>query len=382
MGRIVDLERRIRRVESALVLLSIAAIASGDYLFGPRVSLGYLYLIPLSYSALTHRWPVTLVLLAACVVLRQLFGPVGLASWALIARDWLLTGVFLGVVVALQRLGAARAAFFETARQQRDELLGEMEMAAGLQRHLLDQHVPPAGLLDVVATMKPARVVGGDYYDFIPLGPGRFGVVIADVAGKGLPAALIMPAVKIALRTLATRHDRMADALRQANRIFLDNLPPASYVTLVFGVFDTEGRRLVYATAGHQPPLHLSAATGEIRFLRTGGGAVGLIPDVDYETEEVSFEPGDLFLFYTDGVTDSENSGGAHFGEERLIDVVKQNRGRSARSLVSAVHAAIDQFRGPGPQGDDATAIAIRVPGTTARDHDAGRDPAGRRAAL
>jgi serine phosphatase RsbU (regulator of sigma subunit) len=362
LKRIADLERRIKRVESALVLLSIAAIASGDHLFGPRVSLGYLYLIPLSYSALTHRWPVTLGLLAACVVLRQLFGPVGLASWGLIARDWLLTGVFLGVVVALQRLGTARAAFFETARQQRDELVREVEMAARIQRQLLDQHVPPAGPLDIVASMDPARVVGGDYYDFIPLGPKRFGVVIADVAGKGLPAALIMPAVKIALRTLATRHDRMADALREANRIFLENLPPASYFTLVYGVFDTEARRLVFATAGHQPPLHLRAATGEIRALQTGGAAVGLIPDVEFETEEVSFEAGDLFMFYTDGVTDAENAEGADFGQERLLDVVRRNHDRSARSLVTAVHAAIHEFQGPAAQGDDATVIAVRVP--------------------
>jgi len=373
MGKIVDLERRIKRVESALVVLSIVAIASGDHLFGPTVSLGYLYLIPLSYSALTHRWPVTLGLLAVCVVLRQLFGPVGLASWGLIARDWLLTGIFLGVVVALQRLGSARHAFFETARQQRDELVREVEMAARIQKHLLDQHVPPAGLLDVVAKMVPARVVGGDYYDFIPLGERRFGVVIADVSGKGLPAALIMPAVKIALRTLATRSDGIADVLREANRIFLDNLPPASYFTLVYGIFDVAERRLVYADAGHPPPVHLRAATGEVLPLGSGGPAVGLIPDVEYETGEVALEPGDLFVLYTDGVTDAEDAEGADFGIERLEEVVRLNRDRSARTIVAAVHAAIEAFRDPGRQGDDATVIAVRIPATFATDAPAGR---------
>jgi sigma-B regulation protein RsbU (phosphoserine phosphatase) len=363
---IAGLERRIKRVESTLVLLSIAAIASGDFLFGPDISLGYLYLIPLSYSALTHRWPVTVGLTALCVVLRQSFGPLERASWALIARDWVLTAVFLSVVLALHRLGRSRAAFFETARRQRDELLSEVEMAAAVQKHLLEQHLPPAGPLDVVARTKPARGVGGDYYDFIPLDEGRFGIVVADVAGKGLPAALLMPAVKIALRTLAARHSRIADILVELNGILLDNLHPASYITLFYGAFDARAGRVVCANAGHTPALHLRARTGEATWLTTGGAAVGLIPSVEYETSEIEFEPGDVFVFYTDGITEAENAAGTDFGRERLLSVVREAGAAKAATLVGAIHAAVEGFRGPGSPVDDATVIAVRVPGSPA----------------
>jgi sigma-B regulation protein RsbU (phosphoserine phosphatase) len=361
MSNILGLEKRIKTVESALIVLSIVVIAGGDSLFGQRVSLGFLYLIPLSYSALTHRWPTILGLMTLCVVLRQLFGPIVHSSWALIARDWLLVAIFLAVVVSLNRLGKERSRFFHTGREQRDELVREVEMAARIQRHLLAQHVPPDGPLDVVARTEPARVVGGDYYDFIPLDGGRFAVVIVDVAGKGLPAALIMPAVKIALRTLAAKEANMAEALREANEIFLDNLPAANYFTLFLAAFDPAARRVTYANAGHQPVLHLNAR-GDATWLRTDGAAVGLIPDVTFETAELDFGPGDVFVFYTDGINEAENAEEADFGYDRLLAVVRDHRERPAREVVDAVHAAAEDFRGPGPRGDDSTVIAVRVP--------------------
>ena len=142
-GEITDLERRIRTVESALIVLSIAAIAAADRFVAPSSSLGFLYLIPMGYSALTHRWPVFVLLLAACVWLRQWDTPVEVQSWERLALDWTLVAVFLAVVLPLRRLGRARALFFRAAREQRDELVREVEMAAAVQQHLLDQHRPP-----------------------------------------------------------------------------------------------------------------------------------------------------------------------------------------------------------------------------------------------
>jgi serine phosphatase RsbU (regulator of sigma subunit) len=356
------LERRIKRVESVLILLSIAAIASGDYLFGPRISLGYLYLIPLSYSALAHRWSVTAVLLALCVVLREAFGPIEFASWGLIARDWMLVGVFLAVVTTLHRLGAERAALFRQAREQRDELSREVEMAASVQRQVLDQHRPLEGPFDVAATMTPAKVVGGDYYDFLPLEGRRFGVVIADVAGKGLPAALLMPAVKIALRTLVSEYYRLSDILRQLNATFVENSPPSSYFTMVCAVFDPDRARLVYSNAGHLAVLHLKGGSGDIDWLSTGGPPVGLLPGLDYETGEVPCGRGDVFVFYTDGITETRDAHGIDFGRERLAKLVGDHRNRSAADLVSVVHAGVERFRGAEPAADDATVIVVRVP--------------------
>lgn len=368
MPEIADLERNIRRVESALIVLSIAAIALADRLLAPGTSLGFLYLVPMSYSALTHRWPVFVGLLLACVALRQWDFPVGASSWGRLALDWTLVAAFLAVVLPLRKLGGARARFFRTARQQRDELVREVEMAAAVQRHLLEQHRPPAGPLDVVARTQPARVVGGDYYDFVPLEDGRFAVVVADVSGKGLPAALIMPAVKIAVRTLAERHSAIGEIVGELNRVFLDNLPPASYFTMFYGVFDVARQRFEYANCGHPPPLHVRAGRGHAELLHRTGPAVGLIEDaVQYDTAEAVMEPGDLFVFYTDGITEAEDETGAEFGRERLVDLVRACHGRRADAVVTAIHDAVDDFRGPVlARGDDATVIVAHVPAAPA----------------
>ena len=363
LGRVEIVERRILRVESVLILLQVAAIAAADRWLAPGASLGFLYLIPLSYSALTHRWPWLLLLLALCVALRQWDTPVQQQSWGRLVLDWTLVALFISVVEPLRRLGRARALLFRAAREQRDELMHEVEMAAAVQRHLLDQHRPPAGPLDVVARTEPARVVGGDYYDFIEMGNGRFAVVVADVSGKGLPAALVMPAVKIALRTLVARYAESAELLAELNRIFLDNLPPASYFTLVFALFDPARGRLVHANAGHPPALQLRAS-GAAEWLRAEGPAVGLLHEhVRFETAELSFEPGDVFVFYTDGITEAEDAAGADFGQERLAQAARGARG-SASAVVAAVHAAADAFRGgeSTTRADDATVIAVRVP--------------------
>ncbi|HSD29818.1 MAG TPA: PP2C family protein-serine/threonine phosphatase [Vicinamibacteria bacterium] len=361
MNEIERLERRILGVESALILLSITAIAAADRVLAPATSLGFLYLIPLSYSALAHRGPWFVTLVASCVVLRQWDTPVATQSWARLAVDWGLLAAFVAVVVPLRRLGRARAALFRAAREQRDELVREVEMAAAVQRHLLDQHRPPAGPLDIVARTDPARVVGGDYYDFVDMGGGRVAVVVADVSGKGLPAALVMPAVKIALRALLERHRAVADMLAELNRVFLDNLPPASYFTLALAVFDPARGVLVHANAGHPPVLQLHAK-GAAEWLSAEGPAVGLLhDDVRFETSERPFGPGDLFVFYTDGITEAEDSAGAEFGRERIATAVGGASG-SAAAAVAAVHAASAAFRAGAPQADDATVIAVRVP--------------------
>jgi hypothetical protein len=340
MSQIEGLEQRILRVESVLIVLSIGAIGAADRLLAPHASLGFLYLVPLSYSALTHRWQWFLGLLLLCVGLRQWDTPVQGQSWGRLVLDWTLVVAFLGVVLPLRRLGHARSLFFRAARDQRDELVREVEMAAVVQRQLLDQHRPPAGPLDVVARTEPAKVVGGDYYDFVSLPDGRLAVVIADVSGKGLPAALIMPAVKIALRTLAEHQADSGSLLTELNRIFLDNLPPASYFTLIYAVFDAGAGRLVYANAGHPPALRLRAS-GEAEWLVAEGPAVGLLHgDVHFEAAELRF----------------------HFGQGRIVEAAQGASEGSAAAVVAAVHAAADAFRGDAARSDDATVIAVRVP--------------------
>ncbi len=185
--------------------------------------------------------------------------------------------------------------------------------------------------------------MGGDYYDFVPLDDQRFAVVVADVSGKGLPAALIMPAVKIALRTLAERQAPIGELLGELNRIFLDNLPPASYFTLVYAVFDAAAGRLVYANAGHPPALHLKAARGEEAWLRPRGRrSASCTRTCGSRPSRCRFEPGDLFVFYTDGITEAEDPSGATSGGSGSPPRCAPSAGQPAEAVVSAVHGAVD----------------------------------------
>ena len=359
--KIDSLEARITRAESVLIGISIAAIASGDYLLGRDFSIGYLYLIPLSYSALTHSWRVLLSLLGVCVLLRQWFGPLELAPTGLIVRDWILTGIFAGIVTFLHRLGHQRRAFFETARQQRDELRREIELAADVQRNLLARNRPPQDQWDIAARTYPLNTVGGDYYDFLPVGDGRLGVVIADVAGKGLPAAMLMPAVKIALRAITGQKDRIDNALGDLNQNFYQACDRANYTTLFFCTLEPKSRVLRYSNGGHNPAL-LLRKSGSLEWLADGGTPIGLLPDVRYETFEVPIESGDVLVLYTDGVTEAENTAGEQFGEDRLAATLKTYRDASAKAIVAQIKTAVDQFRHGAALVDDLTLIVIKLP--------------------
>jgi len=362
MADIESLERKIVRVESLLILLAVAAIASGDYFYGPSVSLGYLYLVPLSYSALTHRLRTTVALVVCCVILRQWFGPLERSPWALIARDWALTGVFFGVVVTLHQLGKARRQFFYTARRQRDELVREVRLAAEVQRQLLENHQPPAGRFDIVTLMEPARGVGGDYYDFLMMRDGCTGIVIADVAGKGLPAALLMPAVQIALRALAERLERVEEVVRQLNQILFEAFGQANYATLFLGALHPETGRFRYVNAGHLPGLLLQPGQQRPERLEAGGTPVGLLPAAEYESAEVTLQPDSVLVLYTDGVTEAENERREQFGDGRLTSLLRHCRTRSARLIVEGIRSETAAFRSHQSWEDDLTLIVVKAP--------------------
>ncbi len=355
-------EKRIIRVESILILITVAAIAYGDSLVGQDISLGYLYLVPLSYCALTQRLQTTLGLLVVCVALRQWLGPLDRSSWTFFVRDWALAGIFAVLVTTLQRLGQERRRLFERARSQRDELVREVQMAAQVQRNLLSKNLPPVGDYEIAAHMSPAKVVGGDYYDFIALEDGRTGIVIADVAGKGLPAALLMPAVKIALRAVVARHEKAEDIVRELNTVLHETVENACYATIFYGSLDTVSGHFRYTNAGHLPALLVQAETGEDRWFSVGGYPVGLLPGATYEAEEISLRPGDTLVLYTDGVAEAENQAGEQFGVERLASVVRAKRHLPSSEIVAAIGCAVDDFHNGRPLDDDLTVIVIKVP--------------------
>ncbi|HSR68556.1 MAG TPA: PP2C family protein-serine/threonine phosphatase [Acidobacteriota bacterium] len=352
---------RIIRVESLLIGLTIGAIAYGDYLAGPDLSLGYIYLVPLSYSALTHRLRTTLLLVVVCVALRQWFGPLERSTWLLFGRDWVLTAVFLSVVTALYRLGRARQQLFQKARRQRDELVREVELAAQVQRQLLSQNVPPSDRIDISARNWPAKVVGGDYYDFIPVSDDLLGIVIADVSGKGLPAALLMPAVQISLRALAKENASPEALLRSLNTTLYEVTDRASFATLFYAVLDMGSGCLRYANAGHPPPL-LFASRGECSRLEAGGLPVGLLPGSRYQSGQAVLEGGGVLVLYTDGVIETRGTQDEDFDISAVRSVIAAHRQGDSSQIVHALHSAVTQFAAPSHVFDDLTAIAVKIP--------------------
>lgn len=361
MAELESLERKIIRAESALIALSILAVAGGDYYLGPEISLGYLYLIPLSYSALTHRWLVTLGLIGLCVALRQWFGPLQHSPWEMIVRDWVLTAVFAGVVTTLHRLGTARHEFFEQARRQRDELLAEVRLAAKVQTKLLEQRRPPVGNWDITAQAFPLKTVGGDYYDFLQLRDGSVGIVIADVAGKGLPAAMLMPAVQIALRALAGRYSGADEILHQLNQTLYEAIDPAGYATMLFCALDFNSGRLRFANAGHQPGL-LLRTSGRVDRLLSGGTPVGLLERADYEVGETEIDPGETLVLFTDGLSEVTRPDGEEFGERALEGELIKVRQDSAQQIIDHLRRAAEEFHGEGEAEDDVTIIVVKAP--------------------
>ncbi len=358
MDTIEALTRKIVWVESTLIGLTIAAIAYGDHLTGPHVSLGYLYLVPLSYSAVTHSLPVTFGLVVACVGLRQWLGPLELSGWVSFIRDWVLTAIFLSLVSALYRLGRDRRQLFEKARQQRDELLREINLAAAVQRRILDRNVPPPGPFAIKAHSWPARETGGDYYDFIELDGNRTALVIADVAGKGLPAALLMPAVQIALRALAAVGSSLQKVVSQLNSVVFDSTDQAAYATLFIGVLEKDSGVIRYVNAGHVAPLVMGAGEDSVRWLDSTGTPVGLLAEAKYEVVETRLQPGELLLLYTDGLLEASNGEQEEFGRERLVALVRKIHHQPAETLIESIRRAVEDFQ--DSVQDDLTLIAAR----------------------
>jgi serine phosphatase RsbU (regulator of sigma subunit) len=354
-------ERKIVRVETALILLTVAAIAVADAWVGLKRSLGPLYLVPLSYSALTHRGWTTFVLLLLCLFLRQIFGPLQDSEdpWFFFVRDLGIAAVFVITVGYLHRLGRQRKEFFALARAQRDELSHELSVAAEVQRRLLQSNQSTRSELDFHAWADPLKGVGGDYYDLWTSGEGRAAVVVADVAGKGLPAALLMPALRIAVRSVAARLEEPARIIEEVNEALCQTTEPSSYATLFFATLDLEDGSLTYVNAGHLPGLLVDGA-GEVSWLSGGGTPVGLVPEAPYESHSHRLGTDDVLVLYTDGVWEAENPRGEEFGRERLARAVLDARDRPAREIVTSIQEEWKRFRDGAEHGDDTTLIALR----------------------
>ena len=240
----------------------------------------------------------------------------------------------------------------------------EVEIAGEIQRRILPSRFPAVAGLDVFARTLPAKEVGGDFYDVFELADGKLGLVIADVAGKGVPAAFFMAVARTLIRATALHEAEPGACLEQVNRLLCRHEVPGMFVSVFYGVLDGETWELTYANGGHPPPLLVSpAGGGEGRVKPREGGdgtLLGIDEDQVYEEGSVTLDSGEGVYFYTDGLTEAFDSGNTAFGEENLFRCLSATAGGSASDLAGAVTAAIAGFVGDAPQHDDITNLVIK----------------------
>jgi serine phosphatase RsbU (regulator of sigma subunit)/FixJ family two-component response regulator len=235
----------------------------------------------------------------------------------------------------------------------------EFEAARDVQQGLLPKQLPQIPGYDLSGMWQPARLVGGDYFDVFALSETHAVLCIADVVGKGMPAALLMSNVQAATRAIASRTSQPKELCAQVNQIVCNNTTADRFITFFYGLLDAAGRRLAYTNAGHNPPL-LLRRDGSLVHLQNGGTALGIVPDWKYKQGEVGLTAGDRLVLFTDGVTEARNSEGEEFGETRLVELLTRHRHFDAAQLQKKIFDAIGDFSGRDFQ-DDATLIVMAV---------------------
>jgi sigma-B regulation protein RsbU (phosphoserine phosphatase) len=256
------------------------------------------------------------------------------------------------VAILRAEVEAGRARRQQAALERRD-----LDEARRIQRKLLPSTMPPIEGWEVAVSWQPASGVGGDCFDAIAFGPARVGLSIADVVGKGIPAALLMSNLQAAVRAFATNTTEPAELCQQVNRILCGHIAEGRFISFFYCIIDSDDATLAFANAGHYPPI-LIRADGSVERLGTGGPVLGVFPEGRYDQGRVALRPGDRIVLYTDGITDVCNAADEEFGDGRLVDLAVANRACSAPALQARLADAADAFS-DGRFQDDATLIVM-----------------------
>jgi sigma-B regulation protein RsbU (phosphoserine phosphatase) len=247
---------------------------------------------------------------------------------------------------------------------QRERLNREVEIAREVQERLFPQTLPPIAGIDYAGACRPALGVGGDYYDFLALPGGQLGIAIGDVSGKGIAAALRMASLQASLRGEATRApENLAALVTNVNRLVYEASSSNRYATFFYGQYNPATRQLMYVNAGHNPPMlfHNTGSEWQISRLETGGTVVGLLESFPYEQGSLTIEPGDVFLAFTDGISESMNGADEEWGEKPLIETVKACSGLSPAETITRIMQAADKFVAGAKQHDDMTLVVLQA---------------------
>jgi sigma-B regulation protein RsbU (phosphoserine phosphatase) len=240
----------------------------------------------------------------------------------------------------------------------------DLEMAGRVQQTLLPHKVPEIPGLELAAYSRPAQIVGGDYFDFFAFGDGRPGMTIADVAGHGMSASLHMASVQTLLRTLAPASSSAAEVVSEVQRLYSHNIHFTTFVTLFLVAYDERTHTFTYCNAGHNPALilHQSDNVGQAPvWLWPTGPAVGILEEATFAEAQVTLQPGDLLVMYTDGITEATNRANEQLGRERLATWLTRERNITASDAVRIIRDRLSEFTEGKPPADDITLVVGRL---------------------
>jgi sigma-B regulation protein RsbU (phosphoserine phosphatase) len=260
--------------------------------------------------------------------------------------------------VAGQAAIALENARLYTESVEKGRLERELQMAREIQQSLLPRTMPKVKGYDVGAIWKAAREVAGDFYDIFVLDDNRFSVVIADVSDKGAGAALFMAVARTMIRAHSHAGLSAIETMSRTNDLILEDAESGMFVTVYQSMLSPDGSS-VHVNAGHNPPLLFRRATNDMLFMPRGGRAIGWFPDNPLQSVELHLEPGDVLVYYTDGVTEAQSVSGEFFGEDRLADLVQRSVNLPAQQIVDLIVQAVDEFAAGMPQFDDQTIVVV-----------------------
>ena len=267
-----------------------------------------------------------------------------------------LAGVSVHVGLALENAQLHR----EIIEKRRIEQ--ELQLAREIQQNFYP-HIPASyGGVEICASSEMCEAVGGDYVGYFPFGDGRFLVLLGDVSGKGIGAALVMSSLHAACRALVRHVHAIEDVTNILNETFVETTGAGTFVTMLIMLVDPIGRRVHFIRAGHNPPFSITGSGTTILFDNGGGPPVGLFSKTRYRREISNVEPGSVLVVYTDGVSEAENAKGDQLGLDRLASLVASVRLRSAAQIHAAIRADLEQFVGNAPVHDDSTLIVLKFP--------------------
>jgi phosphoserine phosphatase len=237
----------------------------------------------------------------------------------------------------------------------------ELDIARQIQQKLIPGTNPRPPGFEVAGWNRPAESTGGDFYDFFAVGADRLALVVADATGHGIGPALIMAQCRALLRAVSESCTEPSGAAARVNNLLCGDLPCDRFVTLFYGLLDIHGRRIDYVSAGHGPMLHLKAASGEIARLGSTGLPMGIVEDAEMPCgEPIEMAPGDIFVVLTDGFVEWADAQGQQYGEDRIADLLRRNRGETPERLIELLCADVEAFSGGTTQQDDLTAVVVK----------------------